>query len=81
MGVTNDYTDPEGTALAGIAAMERFYSALGMPVSIRELIGRDITDEEIAEMARKCSFDGTTRIGRFKSLGKEDMEAIYRLAR
>lgn len=81
MGVTNDYTDPEGTALAGIAAMERFYRALGMPVSIRELIGRDITDEEIAEMARKCSFDGTTRIGRFKSLGKEDMEAIYRLAR
>lgn len=25
MGVPNDFTDPEGTALKGIEAMERFY--------------------------------------------------------
>ena len=29
--VPNDYNDPEGTALKGIEAVERFYHAIGMP--------------------------------------------------
>ena len=81
MDVPNDFTDPEGTALKGIEAMERFYHAIGMPVNIRELIGRDITDDEIREMVRKCSRDGTLTQGSFKVLHPEDMEAIYRRAR
>ena len=81
MDVPNDFTDPEGTALKGIEAMERFYHAIGMPVNIHELIGRDITDDEIKEMVRKCSRDGTLTQGSFKVLHPEDMEAIYRMAR
>ena len=81
MGVPNDFTDPEGTALRGIEAMERFYHAIGMPVNIRELIGRDITDEEIKEMTRKCSRDYTSACGCLKVLKAEDMEAIYQMAR
>ena len=81
MDVPNDFTDPEGTALKGIEAMERFYHAIGMPVNIKELIGRDITDDEIAEMARKCSRDYTSTCGCLKVLKAEDMEAIYKLAR
>jgi len=81
MGVENDYTSPERTALAGISAMERFFRAIGMPVTIKELIGRDITDDEIAEMARKCSRGGTMTQGVFKVLGEADMKAIYRMAR
>lgn len=81
MGVPCDFTDPAGTALAGIDAMERFYKSLGMPVSIREFIGRSITDDEISEMARKCSLDGSITVGHFKRLDIDDMEAIYRLAR
>ena len=81
MDVPNDFTDPEGTALKGIEAMERFYHAIGMPVNIRELIGRDITDDEIREMVRKCSRDGTLTQGSFMVLHPEDMEAIYRMAR
>jgi hypothetical protein len=81
MGVPNDFTDPEGTALKGIAAMERFYRAIGMPVNIHELIGKDITDAEIREMVRKCSRDGSRTQGSFKVLYPADMEAIYRLAR
>ena len=81
MGVENDYTDPEGTALRGIAAMERFYHAIGMPNSIHELIGRDITDEEIKEMARKCTRNNTITQGKFKVLCTEDIETIYRMAR
>ncbi|MCR5131648.1 MAG: iron-containing alcohol dehydrogenase [Prevotella sp.] len=81
MDVPNDFTDPEGTALRGIEAMERFYHAIGMPINIKELIGRDITDDEIKEMVRKCSHDYTACCGGLKVLNAEDMEAIYRLAR
>jgi alcohol dehydrogenase YqhD (iron-dependent ADH family) len=81
MDVPNDFTDPEGTALKGIEAMERFYRAIGMPVNIRELIGKDISDDEIKVMARKCSRDYQRTIGSFKVLKVEDMEAIYRMAR
>lgn len=80
MDVPNDFTDPEGTALRGIEAMERFYHAIGMPVNIRELIGRDITDDEIREMTRKCSRNYSATCGRLKVLAAGDMEAIYSMA-
>ena len=81
MDVPNDFTDPEGTALKGIEAMERFYHDIGMPVNIKELIGRDITDDEIKEMTRKCSRDNTATCGCLKVLHAEDMEKIYKMAR
>ncbi len=81
MDVPNDFTDPEGTALKGIEAMERFYHAIGMPVNIKELIGRDITDAEIKEMTRKCSRDNKATCGCLKVLEAKDMEAIYQMAR
>ena len=81
MGVPQDFTDPEGTALKGIEAMERFYHAIGMPVNIHELIGKEITDGEIREMVRKCSRDGRITQGGFKVLEPKDMEAIYQMAR
>ena len=81
MGVENDFTNPEATALKGIEAMEEFYHAIGMPINIHELIGREVTDKEIHEMVRKCSRNYTTTQGRFKVLQVEDMEAIYRMAK
>lgn len=81
MDVPNDFTDPEGTALRGIEAVEQFYHAIGMPTNIKELIGKDITDEEIKEMVRKCSRDYTATCGGLKVLNAEDMENIYKMAR
>ncbi len=81
MDVPNDFTNPEATALKGIEAMERFYRAIGMPVNIKELIGRDITDEEIKEMVRKCSRNNTATCGCLKVLDSSDMETIYKMAR
>ena len=72
--------DQKAIALQGIEATERFISAIGMPVSIPELIGRQATDEEIREMVRKCSRDGKMNIGAMEVLTSADMEAIYRLA-
>ncbi len=80
MDVPNDFTDPEATALAGIEATERFYHAIGMPTNIPELIGRKLTDDEIKELARKCSHDEGRTIGSFKVLDRKDMEAIYVMA-
>ena len=81
MDVTNDFTNPEATAEKGIEAMERFYHAIGMPINIKELIGKDISDDEIKEMTRKCSRDYTSTCGGLKVLKAEDMEAIYKMAR
>ena len=80
MGVTNDFLDPRATALKGIEAIECFFRAIGMPVSIPELIGREATDEEIDEMVRKCSRDGKMKIGAMEVLIPVDMLKIYRMA-
>ena len=81
LGVPQDFTDPEGTALKGIEAMERFYHAIGMPVNIHELIGKEVSEAEIQEMARKCTRGHKITQGSFKVLGSEDIEAIYKMAR
>ena len=81
MDVPNDFGNPEATALKGIEAMEKFYHAIGMPINIHELIGREATDDEIREMVRKCSRNYTATQGSFKVLKPEDMEEIYKMAR
>ena len=81
LGVPQDFTDPEGTAIKGIEAMERFYHAIGMPINIHELIGKEVSEDEIQEMARKCTRGHKITQGSFKVLGSEDIEAIYRMAR
>lgn len=80
MGVTNDFSNPEKTALEGIRRMEEFYHAIGMPTSIHEL-GVDLTEEQIQELAYKCSFMEKRTIGQFKVLDRQDMENIYRMAK
>lgn len=70
-----------GGVWKGIRGKGSFYHAIGMPINIHELIGREITDDEIKEMVRKCSHDYTITQGRFKVLKPEDMEAIYKMAK
>ena len=81
MGVDCDFTDLRRTAERGIEATERFFSSLGMPVSIHELLGRDITDDEIEEMARRASHDGQITLGNIRMLKREDMVEIYKMAK
>ena len=70
----------DALALAGIKAMEQFYRSIDMPVSIREL-GVELTDEQIEELADKCSFGQTRTVGIIKKLNKADMIEIYKAAR
>jgi len=80
LGISNDFNAPEKTALEGIKAMEDFYRSIGMPTSIREL-GVEVTDEQINELAYKCSFKNARTIGNFQTLDMEDIGEIYTQAR
>lgn len=81
MGVPNDFSHPEETAERGICAVEEFYRQIGMPTSIHELLGREITDEEIDTMVDKCSRGGTITIGAMEVLDAQAMRDIYLMAR
>ncbi len=80
MGVTNDFSNPEKTALQGIEAMENFYHTIKMPTNLQDLIGRKLTQTEITTMAEKCSLGQKTTIGSFKKLNYNDMLNIYNAA-
>jgi len=80
MGITNDFTHPEATAMKGVEAIERFYRAIGMPANIGELLGRTLTDEEVDTLADRCSRGGTITVGAMEVLDREAMRTIYRMA-
>lgn len=67
-------------AEATIVAFENFYKSIGMPIRISDM-GIKLTDEQIDELAEKCTFGRTRTIGSFMTLGKEEIKAIYSLAR
>ncbi|MFA7559757.1 MAG: iron-containing alcohol dehydrogenase [Sphaerochaeta sp.] len=71
--------DVDSDAKAAIAAMKEFFESINMPTTIKAL-GVDPTEEEILEMAKKCTRGGTHVPGSIKALDRADIEAIYRLA-
>ena len=81
MGVPNDFSHPDETAERGICAVEEFYRQIGMPTTIHELLGRDITPQEIDTMVDKCSRGNTITIGAMEVLDAKAMRDIYTLAR
>ncbi len=81
MGVTNDFSHPEETAERGIEAMEQFYREIGMPTTMTELLGRQVTDEEINVMVDKCSRGATITVGAMEVLGPKEMREIYEMAK
>ena len=80
LNVPNHFDDPARTALDGIAAMEDFFRSIGMPTSLKDM-NIALTEEQIKELAYKCSFMGKRTIGAFKTLGIPDIEQIYRMAK
>ena len=77
----SDNDSIEEEALAGISALENWFKSIAMPVSITELLGKEISEEEIHELAVKCSFYGKRKVGGFYPLSIEEMKAIYRAAK
>jgi alcohol dehydrogenase YqhD (iron-dependent ADH family) len=75
-GVEMDFDYPERTALAGIERLEAFFRSLGLPVTLEEL---QVGTDRLEEMAAKCTERGP--VGNFVKLDKEDVLAIYHLAK
>lgn len=66
----------EDLAMDAIAEMEDFFWGLELPTSIPEA-DITLTPEDIKNLAKRCSLDGTREIGSFMKLGEKDMEKIY----
>lgn len=80
MGIPYDYADPEKTVLLGIEALEDFFRSIHMPVTIAEL-GVELKEEQIQELAYKCSHMEKRTVGGIQKLDRHDMEEIYRMAK
>lgn len=61
--------------------MERFFASIGMPTDIHTLIGKEVTDAQIEEVALKCTNNDSITIGALKVLHAADIIAIYKMAR
>lgn len=81
MGIENDFSHPDETAEKGIRAIEEFYRKIGMPTNIRELLGREITADEIEEMVNKCSRGSAITLGAMEVLDTQAMRTIYEMAK
>ena len=62
--------DLEQMALLGIQAMEDYFRSIGMPTSLHKL-GIAPSEEQILELADKCSFGNTRTIGKVRELNRE----------
>lgn len=78
MGVEAQGTDEE-IALRGIEAAEDFFRSVNMPTSFAEM-NIQPTEEEMQDMARKCSAACGGCQGSAKALYEADMLAIYHMA-
>jgi alcohol dehydrogenase YqhD (iron-dependent ADH family) len=63
-----------------IKSMEDFFVSIDMPINIKSL-GVTPTDEQIKELAWKCSFFGKRKVGFFHPLELQDLEAIFNMAK
>ena len=81
MGVENDFAHPDETAEKGIRALEDWYRRIGMPTNIHELLGREITSDEIDVLVDKCSRGGTITLGAMEIIDAKAMREIYEMAK
>lgn len=68
--------NPEGIILEAIRRIKRFFTEIGLPISLE---GLGIKDDRLEEMAARCSKWGP--VGNFMKLAKDDVLNIYKLAR
>lgn len=78
MGVSGAGTHEE-MAEKGIAAMENFFRAIRMPVSLTEL-GVHPVEDQMREMAEKCCLAVGGKAGVIRPLSADDIAEIYRKA-
>lgn len=73
--------DDHAAAEQGIEETNAFFKTLGMPLSLSELLGHPVTNEEIEALTTECTFGHTRSVGAFKVLQEDDIRAIYTACR
>ncbi|MDL2323660.1 iron-containing alcohol dehydrogenase [Ruminococcaceae bacterium OttesenSCG-928-A16] len=76
LGVDLPYQNPDAIALEGIRRVEAFFKSLGLATTFTQA---GIGDEHFALMAERACGNGTQ--GSFKKLNKQDVMAIFELAK
>ncbi len=74
-----DNSSEEEVALKGIEKLEDFFREINMPTNMSEL-GIHPTEEQLIELAHKCSIAAGGSKGAAKVLYEKDMLAIYKMA-
>ena len=74
-------TDDQKAADLGIQKTNEFFRSLGMPLSLKELLGHIPDDKEIENITEECTFGKSRTIGSFKILNYDDIKAIYNACR
>ncbi|MGB9759420.1 MAG: iron-containing alcohol dehydrogenase [Thermoproteota archaeon] len=73
-----DFENPEKTALEGIEQLKDFFKKIGLPTTLKEL---NVPEEKFEELASRCTNNGTSTVGNFVKLSKEDVIKILRIAK
>ncbi len=72
-----DFDHPERTALAGIEAMKRYFTEIGMPTHMSEL---GLAPDEYDAIIDLTTKGGTRPVKSYIDLGPDEIRAIYALA-
>lgn len=75
-GVEQDYEHPERTIAAGIAATRAYFDSLGMPSTLGDV---GLSEADIPVMSDKCTDFGKTTYPAIITLGRAEVEEIFRL--
>ena len=78
-GCPMDFEHPEITAQQGIQALRQFLRSIGMPLTLKEVGGKEEDIPYLAHTAAYGNGNGGT-LGGFVVLKEEDIAGIYRLA-
>lgn len=76
-GCKMDFSNPEKTALEGIAAFRGFLNSIGMPSKISEVGGKA---EDIPQLVKNFGLPEGGKTGGFVNLSSDDIAEIYKLA-
>lgn len=79
-GLPLDGESMEELAQHAIVLTVDYFRSLKMPTCLSELGCPVQSDEELEELARRCTFYGQRTIGSFQVLGHENIKAIYAMA-
>ncbi|MEM1557580.1 MAG: iron-containing alcohol dehydrogenase [Thermoproteota archaeon] len=76
--VEPDLENPEMVAIEGIERLRSFFKQIGLPTTLKEL---GVPDNRLEEMALRCTDNGSSKIGNFVKLSKDDVLNIFINAR